>query len=77
MPQVEFYDTRHKDEDFPDGQFVSRYYLDTLQNKDGFTSTSCTERGLDLLTCEPSWKIDAATMKLIMAWLDEVAPLYE
>jgi hypothetical protein len=55
---VEFYDTRHNHTRF--GQFVSRYGADTI-----LESTS----GLDLMSYEPSWKIDAAAMDIVRQWL--------
>ncbi len=55
---VEFFDTRHKHTEF--GQFVSRYYLKTIQD--------CTD-GLDLMGYEPSWKIGAEGMVMALAAL--------
>lgn len=63
-PLVEFYDLRYRNvRGFtPDGQFVSRYYLEALVGRD--------ERyGLDLQGDVPNWTIDAATMRTVAAWL--------
>lgn len=57
-PFVEFFDSR-----FPhteNGQFVARYGVDTILRHSG---------GLDLVGYVPSWKIDAAAMDVVRAWL--------
>ena len=59
-PTVEFYDTTHMHTDR--GQFVSRYYLSTLIERDG-------NYGLDLQGDVPSWKVSAETMTVIAQWL--------
>ncbi len=56
-PFVEFYDSRYPHTEF--GQFVSRYGVNTIMG---------TRGGLDLMTCEPSWKIDAAAMDIVRQW---------
>lgn len=63
-PMVEFYDdTHHSEWADPLGQFISRYYIETL----------LTDRrpgvGLDLCGYEPQWKIDGPTMDWFVAWL--------
>lgn len=58
-PLVEFYDTRYPRT--PDGQFVSRYYTDTL--------LSGAETGLNLNGGVPDWSIDKAGMDAVRAWL--------
>lgn len=55
---VEFYDSRYPHT--PRGQFIARYGVDTII--DG-------SHGLDLMTYEPSWKIDAAAMFVVREWL--------
>ena len=35
-PMVEFYDRRYASEEWPRGQFVSRYYVGTLLGHEGF-----------------------------------------
>jgi len=61
-PVVEFYDARH---DFdPEGQFVSRYYVETLLEDE--------EGGLDLMGYEPSWKLDHFDMKKVRSYLLDV-----
>lgn len=57
---VEFYDTRYNHTRF--GQFVSRYAVATILGGFGYG-------GLDLMSYEPSWKIDANAMGVIRAWL--------
>jgi len=52
----------------PDGQFVSRYFLETLVARD-------EHYGLDLQGDVPNWTIDAATMRIVSRWLhDKVSP---
>lgn len=58
MPAVEFYDTRYMHGVF--GQFVSRYYADTILAGDS---------GLDLEASVPDWKIDADSMRYVRAWV--------
>ena len=58
---VEFYDLRHPHT--PDGQFVSRYYVDTLM--EGRT----LDYGLDLDGGIEDWTIDARTMRVVLGWL--------
>jgi len=57
---LEFYDFRYKHT--PDGQFISRYYLSTLnEGRDH-------RYGLDLMGGVDSWKIDAQTFNLVLVW---------
>jgi len=69
LPLVEFYDARYRNvRGFtPDGQFVSRYYLETLLSVDPGHERS--RRGLDLEGGVPDWTIDAITMRTVAAWL--------
>jgi hypothetical protein len=60
MPLVEFYDTRYPETSR--GQFVSRYYADTVA---GIPSG----RGLDLDGGVPDWTIDGESMRLVTAWV--------
>ena len=60
-PLVEFYDRRHPHT--PDGQFVSRYYLDTLMDDAG------SPVGLDLYGGVEAWTVDGKTMMFVRAWL--------
>jgi hypothetical protein len=58
---VEFYDLRHMHT--PDGQFISRYTLDTyMEDYDN-------SLGLDLMGYEPDWKINANTRMIIGDWI--------
>lgn len=57
-PLVEFYDTRYEHTDL--GQFVSRYFIDTLADGEG---------GLNLDGCEPEWTIHRPCMHRIRDWL--------
>ena len=57
-PLVEFYDTRYEHTDL--GQFVSRYFIDTLTRGEG---------GLNLDGCEPEWTIHRPCMHRIRDWL--------
>lgn len=57
-PMIEFYDARHADYDFGDrGQFVSRYYLDTL------AETARQGRGVQLDGGVPAWALDAIDLR--------------
>lgn len=62
-PMVEFYDSRF---DMPDdmgrGQFVSRYYVDTILNGEYPT-------GLCLHGSEPEWIVSANGMKQVVDYL--------
>lgn len=60
-PMVEFFDARHMHT--PRGQFVSRYYLSTLRERE-------VDRGLNLYGGEPEWYLDASAMREVHAWLD-------
>lgn len=63
-PLVEFWDaTSAGDPRFgPLGQFVARYYASTLLARR-------PDLGLDLLTYEPAWKIDAAALGMALRGL--------
>lgn len=73
-PLVEFYDADYKgDPSFgPYGQFTGgRYYLETLQGKDGFSSGQGEHRcELSLDGSIPKWTVSAKDMNVIMDWLD-------
>lgn len=62
---VEFYDARYKTEGFHPqrGQFVSRYYWDTLNDP------VVPNRGIDLQGDVKDWKIDATTFEEIRCWV--------
>ena len=69
MPLVEFYDTRYPHTER--GQFVSRYYADTI-------AAIPSGRGLDLDGGVPDWTIDGESMRFVTAWVriaTEDAPL--
>lgn len=57
-PLVEFFDTRYEHTDL--GQFVSRYFLDTLAEGEG---------GLNLDGGVPSWNVNEPCMNRIRDWL--------
>lgn len=76
-PLVEFYDLRYPMHGEP-GQFVSRYYVDTVLGRDdyskriGNTNPRC---GLLLDGGNPdTWTVDAATMDVVRAWLTHHVP---
>ena len=75
-PLVEFYDTRYPFDVLPTGevmgQFVSRYYLETLlQNADEYESLG--GRGLVLDGETSEWRIDPDGMRDAVATLKEWA----
>lgn len=57
---VEFYDLRYPHT--PDGQFVSRYYVDTLLR-------DIRGHELDLDGGIDDWTVDADTMRVVLGWL--------
>jgi len=57
---VEFYDARYPHT--PDGQFISRYYVETLKEGNKYV-------GLDLQGDVPAWKIDARTKEMVLEWI--------
>lgn len=73
-PLVEFYDADYKNKgSFGSyGQFTGgRYFLETLQGKDGFSSGGGEHRReLSLDDSIPKWTVSAADMNVIMDWLD-------
>lgn len=62
-PMIEFYDLTYANQKIWDerGQFVSRYYAETLLEGD-------TSRGLCLNGGVPGWSVDAAAMNLVLAF---------
>lgn len=75
-PLVEFYDADYKNKGSfgPYGQFTGgRYYLETLQGKDGY-SPSYDEypRQLSLMADIPKWTVSAKDMNVVMDWLDAI-----
>lgn len=63
-PMVEFFDTRFPHT--PLGQFVSRYYLSTLLERQDNVGL-CLDGGV------PSWSVSAVAMAEVYQWLLEVA----
>ena len=68
-PMVEFYDTRYSFT--PYGQFVSRYYVDTLKH-----DRNALERwGLDLDGGVPDWKVSPDAMREVFHFLAARFPM--
>jgi hypothetical protein len=67
-PVVEFYDCRY--EHTPYGQFVSRYYVETLLEN---ILPGVPVGGLNLDGGVPSWSISAKAMGRVIAWLQGLA----
>ena len=64
-PMVEFYDSRFKSGwDKERGQFVTRYYVETLIN-------SYYPRGLCLDGGVPAWSVSAEGMQQVIAFIEE------
>lgn len=60
---VEFYDSRYQDRSFGErGQFVSRYFAETLRNDD-FVNGLCLDGGV------PEWTVSAEGMKQVQEFL--------
>jgi hypothetical protein len=60
QPLVEFYDTRYKHTEH--GQFVSRYYLDTLLERN-------QNYGLNLEGSVPDWCVNKDAMLQVTDWI--------
>lgn len=74
-PLIEFFDGRYANdprfvkidpENAPFGQFVSRYYVDTLLKSRRTRET----HGLDLQSDVPAWKVSSDGMRDVYHWLD-------
>lgn len=66
-PLVEFYDVRYNDPSFMGrGQFVSRYYVDTIMEGD-------YPNGLSLDGGIPEWSVGADAMRQVKQYLAGVA----
>jgi hypothetical protein len=67
QPSVEFYDAHNNaKEDFgPRGQFVSRYYLSTLNERE-------ENEGLNLCGHEPVWSVSGVFMDAVMAEINKI-----
>jgi hypothetical protein len=63
-PLVEFYDMANTKMHGDAGQFVARYYVETLVSAENFRV------GLCLQGYAPEWEIDADTMLIIRLWLE-------
>ena len=62
-PLVEFYDYRHRDDkEWKRGQFVSRYYAETILEHD-------LNFGLSLDGGIPGWTVSTESMREILTWL--------
>ncbi len=62
-PLVEFWDLTYQNNKFgPDGQFVSRYYVETILE---------VVNGLCLQGDVPEWNIDAEPMTQVVKWVRE------
>ena len=62
-PLVEFYDFRHRnDTTWKRGQFISRYYAETILKHD-------PHHGLSLDGGIPAWTVPAESMRQILTWL--------
>jgi hypothetical protein len=62
VPIVQFFDRRYNFSE--NGQFVSSYYISTLINRDK-KDALCLQGGV------PDWNISAASMSLVVSWLEE------
>jgi hypothetical protein len=63
-PMVEFYDARYPHTEF--GQFVSRYYFETILGDDGYGHKS---GGLSLDGGIPEWTVSAQDMDTVRTFL--------
>lgn len=65
-PLVEFYDGTHAagGRFDPEGQFVSRYYAETL------IEGNSRNTGLDLMGYEPVWTLYRPEMAVVVGWIE-------
>lgn len=67
-PLVEFYDASFIDKDWPRGQFISSYYLETLQSRYVEYGGHC---GICLDGGSPNvWYLDGGAMKEVLDWIE-------
>lgn len=66
-PMVEFYDSRYPHTQY--GQFVSRYYISTILNQDGYGGQY--SNGLCLDGRVPAWNVSAEDMAQVVTFLKE------
>ena len=66
-PLVEFYDARYPHTEF--GQFVSRYYVETILGDDGYGPK---DGGLSLDGGIPEWTVPASDMDTVRDWLKTI-----
>lgn len=72
LPLVEFYDTSSDPVAFPGGQFVSRYYMDTLLGTDNL-NLGLPIRDMQALSLDggvPAWTLNGIDLSNVAAWLD-------
>jgi len=65
-PMVEFYDARYPMHNKP-GQFVSRYYIDTLADR----GPARNAFGLNLDGGIDDWTLDGATLETLLEWVTD------
>lgn len=71
LPLVEFYDTSQNPLEFPGGQFVSRYNMDTLLGLPGGYGEPIRDAGaLSLYGDVPAWTVSGLDLSNTAAWLD-------
>ena len=61
-PMVEFYDLTYPDTFGEEGQFVSRYYTETLRKGEGGV-------GLNLCGYQPAWRVTAENMDQVLSFI--------
>lgn len=72
LPMVEFYDTSQDPVAFPGGQFVSRYYMDTLLGTDSL-KLGVPIRDMSALSLDggiSAWTVSGDDLKRVADWLD-------
>lgn len=72
LPLVEFYDVSQDPVRFPGGQFVSRYYMDTLLGTDSL-KLGVPIRDMRALSLDgniPAWTVSGDNLKRVADWLD-------
>lgn len=71
-PGVEFYDRRYPHTAL--GQFVTRYYVDTLLGRDEWGSDIRKGPGLSMQSDIPDWSLNSKSCRVVGDWLEKFCP---
>lgn len=76
LPLVEFYDISQDPIIFPGGQFVSRYYMDTLLGHDGYGTPLSQMKAFSLDLGIPAWTVSGSDLEAISRLVTAVGTAY-